>query len=79
MAERNDRFDYILSENGRLYGMEISGSLTHDRQVLRDRHGQKIRQLLENPMRWGGYVAIVGFARREMILSRHQAEGDRQS
>ncbi|GEM_PF-939096 len=79
VAERNDRFDYILSENGGLCGMEISGSLTDDRQVLRDRHGQKIRQLLENPMRWGGYVAVVGFARREMILSYHHAKGDKQS
>jgi hypothetical protein len=79
VAERNDRFDYILSENGELCGIEMSGSMTEDRQVLRDRHLQKIRQLLENPMKWGGYVAIIGFARREMIFSYHRAEGKQTS
>ena len=73
-ADRNERFDYVLLENGALCGIEISGSLTEDRQTLRDRHLQKIRQLLDNPMRWGGYVAVVGFTRREIILSYHAGE-----
>lgn len=63
-AQRDERFEYVLLEDGVLCGIEISGSQTEDRQTLRDRHLQKIRQLLDNPMRWGGYVAIVGFTRR---------------
>jgi hypothetical protein len=78
VADRNERFDYILSENGVLCGLEISGSQTEDRQIMRDRQLQKVRQLLANPMRWGGYVAIVGFARREVILSYHRQEGEGQ-
>ena len=73
-ADRDERFDYVLLEDGVLSGIEISGSLTEDRQTLRDRHLQKIRQLLDNPMRWGGYVAVVGFTRREIILSYHAGE-----
>ena len=73
-ADRNERFDYVLSEGGSLCGIEISGSQTEDRQTLRDRHLQKIRQLLDNPMRWGGYVAVVGFTRCEMLLSYHAGE-----
>lgn len=75
VADRNDRFDYVLSENGRLCGMEVSGSETENRQRLRDRQQQKIRQLLENPMHWNGYVVVVGFARREIILSYHEQGG----
>ncbi len=78
VADRNDRFDYILSENGVLCGIEISGSQTEDKQILRDRHLQKTRQLLDNPMRWGGYVAVVGFTRREILLSYHVHEEDKQ-
>ena len=77
VADRNERFDYILSEQGVFCGIEISGSQTEDRQGLRDRHLQKRRQLLENPMQWGGYVAIVGFARREIILSYHSQRENR--
>ena len=73
VAERGDRFDYIVMENSVRYGIEISGSQTAERSLLRDRHTQKIRQLLDNPQRWGGYVAVVGFTRREVILSYHEA------
>jgi hypothetical protein len=73
-AQRGERFDHVLSENGVLCGIEISGSQTEEKQALRDRHGQKTRQLLENPLKWGGYVAIVGFTRREVILSYHNGE-----
>ena len=74
VARRSERYDYVFAENGVLCGVEVSGSQTEDRQVLRDRHLQKIRQLLANPRRWGGYVVIVGFARREVWLSHHEAE-----
>lgn len=77
-ADRDDRFDYIFSENGVPCGIEISGSQTEDKQRLRDRHQQKIHQLLANPMQWGGYVAIVGFTRREVILSYHAGRGNEQ-
>jgi hypothetical protein len=74
VADRGDRFDYIVSENGVRLGVEISGSQAEEKSLLRDRHGQKIRQLLENPHQWGGYVVIVGFTRREVILSYHLVE-----
>lgn len=75
-APRGDRFDYVLAENGVLCGIELSGTQTEERQAMRDRHQQKIRQLLDNPLKWGGYVAVVGFARRELILSYHQGRGE---
>ena len=71
VARRGERFDYVLSENGARCGVEISGTQTEGRQMMRDRQAQKIRQLLDNPNQWGGYVVIVGFARREVLLSRH--------
>jgi hypothetical protein len=73
VADRGDCFDHVIMENGIRYGIEVSGSQTEERSLLRDRHVQKIRQLLDSPQQWGGYVAIVGFARREVILSYHQA------
>ena len=73
VADRGDRFDYVLSEHGVRCGIEVSGSQAEDRQSLKDRHQQKIRQLLDNPYGWGGYVVIVGFTRREIILSYHLA------
>lgn len=74
VADRGDRFDHVVSENGSRCGIEVSGTQAAERSLLRDRHVQKIRQLLDNPQRWDGYVAIVGFARREVILSYHRAE-----
>ena len=74
VARRSDRFDYVFAENGILCGVEVSGTQTEDRQMMRDRQIQKMRQLLANPRRWGGYVVIVGFARREIWLSHHDAE-----
>ena len=71
-ATRGERFDYVLSEKSVRCGVEISGTQTEDRQTMRDRQVQKIRQLLANPKRWGGYVVIVGFARREIWLSHHK-------
>ena len=71
VAERGDRYDYVLAENGNHCGIEVSGTQTEDRQIMRDRQAQKIRQLHDNPKRWGGYVAIIGFARREVWLSHH--------
>lgn len=76
LAKRGERFDYVLAENGVQCGLEISGTQTADRQQMRDRQVQKIHQLLANPRRWGGYVVIVGFARREIWLSRHE-QGER--
>ena len=74
VAVRGDRFDYVVSENGVRYGMEVSGSQAEARSLLRDRHAQKIRQLLDSPQPLGGYVSIIGFVRREVILSYHQVE-----
>ena len=74
-AQRGERFDYILSEDGVHCGVEISGTQTDERQTMRDRQIQKTRQLLASSKRWGGYVVIVGFARREVWLSRHAPEG----
>ena len=74
VAARGERFDYVLAEHGVRCGVEISGTQMEDRQAMRDRQMQKIRQLLANPKQWGGYVVIVGFARREIWLSRHAPE-----
>ena len=74
VAVRGDRFDYIVSDDGVRYGMEVSGSQAEAISLLRDRHIQKIRQLLDSSQPLGGYVAIIGFVRREVILSYHQAE-----
>ena len=74
VAIRGERFDNVLAEDGIRCGVEISGTQMEDRQMMRDRQLQKIRQLLANPKRWGGYVVIVGFARREIWLSRHAPE-----
>ena len=74
-AVRKNRFDYVLIEGGERCGLEVSGTLADDRKIFRDRHRQKIRQLLENPLRWSGYVVVVGFARREVIVSYHAGEG----
>lgn len=74
-AVRKDRFDYELIDGGERCGLEVSGTLTDDRKTFRDRHVQKIRQLLGNPLRWSGYVVVIGFARREAIVSYHVGEG----
>lgn len=75
VADRGERFDYVVAENGVLCGLEVSGTQTDDRQAMRERQQQKMRQLLDNSKRWGGYVMIVGFARRELWISRHE-QGD---
>lgn len=71
VADRGDRYDYVLAENGVRCGVEVSGTQSEDLQMMRDRQAQKIRQLQANPKRWGGYVVIVGFALREIWISRH--------
>ncbi len=75
VAERGDRFDYIVAVDGVRYGLEVSGTQMEDLPSLRERHALKIRQLLDSPYSWGGYVVVVGFARREVILSYHAARG----
>ena len=42
VADRGDRFDYIVEVNGVQCGLEISGSQTLEKRVLRERHEQKI-------------------------------------
>jgi len=50
--------------------MEISGTLSEDAGEMQSRHREKRAQLFSS-LTVGGYVVIVGLARREIILSYH--------
>jgi hypothetical protein len=66
-----DRFDYWMDDGEREYGLEVSGTTTED---LEARHRVKVQQLLDNPYGVDGYVVVVGFTTREVILSFHSFE-----
>ncbi len=70
---RGQRFDYWLYDETRKFGMEVSGTQSSEPNEMQERHQQKRRQLLSYGSD-GGYVVIVGFARKEIILSYHEPE-----
>jgi hypothetical protein len=61
-----DRFDYWVSDNGQEYGLEVSGTTTEE---LEARHNAKVHQLRDNPYGIDGFVIVVGFETKEVILS----------
>lgn len=58
---------YVLDKDE--YGLEVSGTTKDD---VESRHRAKVRQLQENPYGVDGYVVVVGFAKREVIISFHR-------
>jgi hypothetical protein len=70
-AEFGQGFDYWIGTDTEQQGLEISGTQTDDESELRDRHREKCHQLF-SVLPVGGYVIVVGFARREVILSYHE-------
>ena len=71
VAGEGERFDYRIGNETGECGLEVSGTLSESADELRERHRQKIRQLRENPDRLDGYVVVVGFTRREVLISYH--------
>ena len=72
-ADVGDGFDYWVSDGEQLQGMEVSGTLSEAAGEIQRRHGEKQAQLFST-QNVGGYVIIVGLARREIILSYHTQE-----
>lgn len=66
VAVEGDRFDYWLSDGEQEYGLEISGTMTDE---LDARHSIKVRQLRDSPHEVDGYVVVVGFSTKEVIIS----------
>ncbi len=71
VALEGERFDYRIGNDMGEWGLEISGTLSESGDDLRERHRLKIRQLRENPARLSGYVIVVGFTLREVLISFH--------
>ena len=71
VALEDERFDYRIGNDTGEWGFEVSGTFSESMDDLRERHRQKIRQLRENPARLSGYVVVVGFTLREVLISFH--------
>jgi hypothetical protein len=69
VALEGERFDYRVGNGVTEWGLEVSGTLTEDEGELRERLRLKIRQLHDNPFDMMGYVVVVGFVRREVLIS----------
>lgn len=72
VAVEGQRFDYRIGNEAGEHGLEVSGTLSESANDLRERHHQKIRQLRENPEHLSGFVVVVGFTRREVLISFHR-------
>jgi hypothetical protein len=70
VSRTGDRFDYWVSRDDQTGCLEVSGTQHQD---LDARHRAKVRQLLDNPHGTGGYVVVVSFGERRVILSYHGA------
>ncbi len=71
-ARYGEGFDYWVTDGKRQQGLEVSGTQSQDAGEMQERHREKCSQLFSaEPV--GGYVVIVGFARREIIVSYHEA------
>lgn len=71
VALEGERFDYRIGTEDEEWGLEVSGTLSESSDELRERHRLKTRQLQQNPARLNGYVVVVGFTRREVLISLH--------
>jgi len=71
VALEGERFDYRIGTEAEEWGLEVSGTLSESRDEMSERHRLKTRQLRENPVRLSGYVIVVGFTRREVLISLH--------
>ena len=71
VALEGERFDYRVGNETGEWGLEVSGTLSESADDLRERQRLKIRQLRENPVRLSGYVVVVGFTLREVLISFH--------
>jgi hypothetical protein len=78
VAEVGDRFDYWVGDGEYEYGLEVSGTMAESEEELEGRHRVKVRQLLENPYGVDGYVIVVGFTMRQIILSFHHFEENQE-
>lgn len=67
-----EKFDYWVNGGNEDFGLEVSGTMMGD---VESRHGEKVRQLRENPAGRGGYVVVTGFLTREVIFSYNCFEG----
>lgn len=72
-AEYGQGFDYWVGDETEEQGLEISGTQADDINEMQERHREKRSQLLST-LPVGGYVIVVGFARREIIFSYHASE-----
>ena len=71
VAADGDRFDYWVDDGQYEYGLEVSGTIGGD---LEARHRAKVRQLCHNPYGIDGYVVVVNFVTRNIILSFHRCQ-----
>jgi hypothetical protein len=71
VAADGDRFDYWVDDGQYEYGLEVSGTLGAD---LDTRHRATVRQLCDNPYGVDGYVVVVNFTTRHVILSFHRCQ-----
>jgi hypothetical protein len=71
VAADGDRFDYWVDDGRYEYGLEVSGTLGAD---VETRHRAKVRQLCDNPYGVDGYVVVVSFATRHVILSFNRCQ-----
>jgi len=71
VAADGDRFDYWVDDGLYEYGLEVSGTMGED---LAARQRAKVRQLCDNPYGVDGYVVVVSFATRHIILSFHRCQ-----
>jgi hypothetical protein len=71
VALEGERFDYRIGNETGEWGLEVSGTLSESMDDLRERHRLKIQQLRENPALLSGYVIVVGFTLRKILISFH--------
>jgi len=71
VAANGERFDYWVDDGQYEYGLEVSGTVGGD---LETRHRAKVRQLCDNPYGVDGYVVVVSFATRYVIMSFHRCQ-----
>jgi hypothetical protein len=72
-AGEGQGFDYWVGDEKQEQGMEISGTALEEASEMQRRHREKRDQLFSS-LSVGGYVVIVGLARREIIFSYHAPE-----
>ncbi len=69
VAAEGDRFDYWIGDADQEFGLEVNGTMAESQNDLEARHRSKVQQLQENPYGVSGYVAVAGFAARQVIFS----------